>query len=158
MLTDIFAFYIVGGNVAKRQVETKTNNELMKANIFKIKNLHLGLSSLTVIGVGLAYGINPNKILPLFFDFKVESVDLKNVFRAIMGLYLGLSFYWAIAIFKQEYWRNATLISTIFMGTLAFGRIISIIFDGIPSLAFSIGTVLEILFMIWGIRNLQIKE
>ena len=41
------------------------------------------------------------------------------------------------------------------MGGLALGRIISILFDGIPSLPFSIGTVAEILFMFWGIRNLK---
>jgi hypothetical protein len=127
----------------------------MKNNILKVKNLHLGLSSLTIIGVSLAYGINPNKILPFFFDFKVESVDLNNVFRAIMGLYLGLGIYWIIGVFNPEYWRNATIISTIFMGGLAFGRIISILLDGIPSSLFSIGTVLEILFMTWGIRNLK---
>jgi len=127
----------------------------MKNDIYKFKNLHLGLSSLTIIGVGLAYGICPNQILPFFFDFKVESVDLNNVFRAIMGLYLGLATYWLFGIFKSDYWKNATLICIIFMGGLAFGRIISIIFDGIPSLPFSIGTILEILFMFWGILNLK---
>jgi hypothetical protein len=130
----------------------------MKESIFKVKNLHLGLSSLTVIGVGLSYGVSPNNILSFFFDFKVDSVDLNNVFRAIMGLYLGLAIYWIIGIFKSEYWRNATLISVIFMGGLAFGRIISLLFDGIPSLPFSIGTVLEIVFMIWGIRNLKTEN
>ena len=127
----------------------------MKKNIFKIKNLHLGLSSITVINVGLTYGISPNQILPFFFDFKVETIDLNNVFRAIMGLYLGLAFYWMYGIFKSEHWKNATLISVIFMGGLAFGRIISILLDGIPSLPFTIGTVAEILFMFWGIRNLK---
>jgi hypothetical protein len=129
----------------------------MKNSIYKLKNLHLGLSSLTVIGVGLAYGISPGQILPFFFDFKVDSVDLNNVFRAIMGLYLGLAIYWIFGIFKTEYWKNATLISVIFMGGLAFGRIISILLDGIPSLPFSIGTILEILFMFWGITNLKKK-
>ncbi|WP_310555406.1 DUF4345 domain-containing protein [Flavobacterium sp.] len=130
----------------------------MKNNIFKVKNLHLGLSSFTVIGVGLSYGISPNEILPFFFDFKVESVDLNNVFRAIMGLYLGLAIYWIIGIFKPKNWQNATLIVIIFMGGLALGRIISIMLDGIPSLPFSIGTLLEIIFMIWGIRNLKTEN
>ena len=130
----------------------------MKNNIFKVKNVHLGLTSLTVIGVGLTYGFNPSKVLPFFFDFKVESVDLNNVFRAIMGLYLGLAIYWMIGVFKPELWWNATLISTIFMGGLAFGRIISIIIDGIPSAPFSIGTALEIIFMIWGIYNLSTQK
>ena len=130
----------------------------MESTIFKVKNLHLGLSSLTVMGVGLTYGINPNKFLPLFFDFKVESTDLNNVFRAIMGLYLSLSVYWLIGVLKPEYWENGTLVSILFMGGLAFGRIISILSDGIPSLPFSIGTVLGLLFMVWGIRNLRIEN
>jgi hypothetical protein len=130
----------------------------MKNSIYKFKNLHLCLTSFTVIGVGLTYGISPNQILPFFFDFKVESIDLNNVFRAIMGLYLGLSFYWLFGIFKTEYWKNATLISVIFMGGLALGRIISIVVDGVPSLAFSIGTILEVLFMFWGIINLKNED
>jgi Domain of unknown function (DUF4345) len=104
----------------------------MKNTIFKSKNTHLAISSLIVIGVGLTYGIAPNTILPFFFDFKVESADLNNVFRAIMGLYISLGLYWMLAIYKPEHWRNATLTSTLFMGGLAFGRIISIVLDGIP--------------------------
>jgi hypothetical protein len=130
----------------------------MKNNIFKVRNVHLELTSLTVIGVGLTYGINPSKILPFFFDFKVESIDLNNIFRAIMGLYLGLAIYWIIGVFKPEHWQDTTLISTIFMGGLAFGRIISILIDGIPSATFSIGIVLEIIFMIWGIYNLTTEK
>ena len=128
----------------------------MGNNIYKIENLHLGLSSLVIIEVGLTYGINPNKILPLFLDFKVESTDLKNVFRAMMGLYLALAVYWIIGIFKPNYWYHATIASTFFMGGLAFGRIVSLIIDGIPSFAFVAGTILEIVLMFWGIRNLKI--
>jgi hypothetical protein len=123
----------------------------------KIKNLHLFLTSITVIGVGLSYGISPNKILPVFFNFKVVSTDLNNVFRAIIGLYLGLAIYWIVAIFKVEHWRNATLIIVIFLGSLAIGRIFSILLDGIPSFPFLIGTILEILFMFWGIWNLRME-
>jgi Domain of unknown function (DUF4345) len=124
-------------------------------NVFKIKNLHLGLSSVIVILAGLMYGFNPGKILPIILDFDVETVDLKNVFRAIMGLYIGLAFYWINGILKPAHWPSATKVCTIFMGGLAFGRIISIIIDGIPSLVFAIGTVLELAFMIWGVYNLQ---
>jgi hypothetical protein len=127
----------------------------MIKSILKTKNIHLGMASVTVFFVGLAYGICPNKIMPFFFDFKVESVDLNNVFRAIMGLYLGLVSYWIVGIYKPEHWKNSTLTCTIFMGSLAFGRIISIIIDGIPSLAFTLGTLAEIIFMLWGIINLR---
>ncbi len=91
----------------------------------KIKNIHLIVTSFTVIGIGLTYGICPNKILPYFFDFKVESIDLNHVFRAIMGLYLGLTIYLIIGVFKDEYWKTATITSAIFMGGLVFEELLA---------------------------------
>jgi len=126
----------------------------MQNNTKLIKNLHLGMSSFTIIIMSLIYGISPSKILPLFFDIKVESIDLNNVFRAIMGLYFGMAIYWIIGIIKSSQWRSATLINIIFMGGLAFGRIISLVIDGI-SIPYSKGLVLELIFMSWGICNLN---
>lgn len=130
----------------------------MSNQIIRHRNLHLGITSITIGLVGLTYGICPSKVLPLLFTFKVESVDLNHVFRAVMGLYVGFATYWIIGIFKLEHWRNATLSSVIFMGGLAFGRIVSIIIDGVPSVAFLVGTIIEILFMLWGINNLKIES
>jgi hypothetical protein len=121
----------------------------------KFKNLHLAVCSIVVIIVGLIYGICPEKILPLFLDIKVESIDLKNFFRAIMGLYLALATYWLIGAFKPKYWFTATVVCTMFMGGLTVGRILSIIVDGIPSVAFIMGLVLESFSMIWGLINLK---
>lgn len=119
------------------------------------KNLHLLITSSSLLIVGLTYGISPDQILPFLLDIKIDGNDLNNVFKAIMALYIGMSCYWIIGIFKQEHWRNATLTSTIFMGSLAIGRIISIVIDGMPSPLIVVGTVLELLFMIWGIYNLK---
>lgn len=125
----------------------------MQSNTKFIKNLHLGTSSIVILIVGLTYGINPNNILPIFFDFKVESTDLNNIFRAMMGLYLAIAVYWIVAIFKPSHWRNATLINVIFMGGLAIGRLLSFMMDGI-STPYLKGFILELFFMIWGIYNL----
>jgi len=121
--------------------------------------LHLGLSSFIVIAVGFIYGANPSEILPYVFGIEVESLELKNIFRAIMGLYLAIGVFWIVGIVKPKYWQTATLTNTIFMGGLAFGRIVSTIFDGV-SLQFTIGLVLELFFMVWGIYNLNtvVKE
>lgn len=127
----------------------------MTKTIMNFRNLHLIVTSGSLLIVGLAYGICPNKILPFLLNTNINSVDLNNVFKAIMGLYLGMAFYWIVGIVKLEHWRNATLTSTIFMGSLAIGRIISIIIDGLPSNLILVGTVLELLFMIWGIYNLK---
>jgi Domain of unknown function (DUF4345) len=130
----------------------------MSNQIIQFRNLHLGITSLTIGFVGLSYGLCPEKVLPLIFNFKVESVDLTHVFRAMMGLYLGFASYWIIGIFRIEHWRGATLSCIIFMGGLALGRMVSILIDGIPSVVFLIGTLMEILFMLWGINNLRIRS
>ena len=120
----------------------------------KFKQAHLGISSTIVLFMAFIYGFNPSKVIPLFFDITIESTDLKNVFRAMMGLYLGIATYWIIGIFKPKHWQSATLINVIFMGGLAFGRIISLLFDGI-SIPFTKGLLLELFFMFWGIYNLK---
>ena len=119
------------------------------------KNLHLSLSAIAVLVVGITYGMYPSTFLPLFFDFNVETTDLNHVFRAMMGSYFALGFYWGYSTFFSSHWRAATYSVVFFMGGLAAGRLLSICIDGIPSLAFTVGTVLETLFVIWGIYNLK---
>lgn len=121
------------------------------------KHLHLGISAIIVFGVALIYGLNPSSILPLFFDFEVENLELKNIFRAVMGLYIAFALYWVIGIRQPTHWRSATLSNVIFMGGLAFGRAISTVIDGI-STQYTIGMLLELFVMIWGIYNLKNKD
>ncbi|WP_088341912.1 DUF4345 domain-containing protein [Robiginitalea sediminis] len=109
-----------------------------------MKNLHLVLSSVIVIPAALLYGVAPADALPLLFDFQVDSTDLNNVFRAIMGLYLGSAALWILGIFKSGYWKAATLLNIVFMLGLAAGRLLSIALDGIPSPAYAFGWVGEL--------------
>ena len=118
------------------------------------KNLQLGISASVVVLVAFVYGANPSKILPLFFDFRVENLELKNIFRAVMGLYFGFAVYWIYGIVKPKCWRSATLSNVIFMGGLALGRLISLVIDGV-SKQFLIGMLLEAIMMCWGIYNLK---
>lgn len=125
----------------------------MKTTFF-LKNLHLIISVLIVVPVAFVYGIIPDKALPVFLDFKVETTDLNNVFRAIMGLYLAFSCLWIIGIFKSNYWYAATLSNMLFMLGLACGRIVSLLVDGIPSLVFLVGTIGELILVFYGFRQL----
>ena len=117
--------------------------------------MHLIISVIIVTIISLTYGLFPNSILPNLFDFKVESTDLKQVFRATMGLYLGMVILWLTGIFKPRYWRTATIANVFFMVGLASGRIISLIIDGVPSIAFLVGLALELTLAFWGITNLN---
>jgi len=122
--------------------------------MLKKKYLHLLVSAITIIIVAIAYGGMPAHILPFLFDIHPTVVDLKHVFRAIMGLYVGMAIFWLYGIFNPSYWRPATISNILCMAGLATGRILSLILDGIPSQTFLFGIGLEVVFAIWGILSL----
>lgn len=114
------------------------------------KNISLIISIFIAVQIGFIYGFKPN----LLFDIQLQTIDEHNVFKAIMGLYLGFSLLWILGIFKNNLWQMAIVSNFIFMLGLAFGRITSLIFDGIPSLLFVLGTLGELIlgfysFWIW---------
>jgi hypothetical protein len=115
-----------------------------------MKNISLIISALIVVPIGIIYGFQPN----LLFDIHVNSIDEHNVFKAIMGIYYSFAIFWTIGILNQKYWETAIVSNFIFMFGLAFGRIVSLYSDGIPSYLFVFGTIGEILlgfysFIIW---------
>jgi hypothetical protein len=105
------------------------------------------------VPIAFTYGTAHNTLLPELFDFKVATTDLQNIFRAIMGLYIGMVVLWIIGILKPRYWEVATISNIVFMGGLAAGRLISIVIDGMPSATIIIGFFLEILITTLGYFN-----
>ena len=128
---------------------------LKKNNYTVLKNLHLVVSTTFIIPVALVYGLDPHLILSKLFDIKIETINLLNIFRAIMGLYLGMAAMWIIGIIKPKFWTTATLSNVIFMGGLACGRLLSLLLDGLPSMYFFIGLILELVLAFWGLMNLS---
>lgn len=122
------------------------------------QNLHLIISVLIVIPAALLYGLFPDKALPFFFDFEVRTTDLKNVFRAIMGLYLAFAVIWILGIFKADFWKIATISNFVFMFGLVFGRMLSILLDGIPSPAFSMGIIGELILGLFALYQYRKYE
>lgn len=121
----------------------------------KLKNLHLIISLAIVVPAALIYGLQPGTSLPWLFDFQVTTPDLHNVFRAIMGLYLSISMVWYMGIIKPAYWKTATVFNFIFMGGLGLGRLLSFILDGIPSPAFALGMVGELVLGVFALYQLR---
>jgi len=142
--------FVIAINEIKYFCKSIINRAALKA-----KNLHLLVSILIIVPVGLAYGLMPNGFLENIFQFKFESIGLAGIFRALMGLYIGMSIFWLIGIIKPKCWTAATLSNVLFMTGLAFGRIVSILLDGIPSTIFLAGLIVEILLAVWGIINLK---
>jgi len=118
------------------------------------KNLHLALSAAIVLSMAFVYGAHPSVILLEIFGFEVRDLELKNIFRAVMGMYLAFGGYWVYGIFKPNHWRSATLTNVLFMGGLAGGRLISTILDG-WSPQYGSGMIAEAVLLWWGIWNLR---
>ena len=98
------------------------------------------ISSFIIIPIGLVYGFAPN----LLFDINLNSVDEHNVFKAVMGLYIAFGILFILGIFDSKFWKSATIANAFLMFGLAFGRILSLFSDGIPSTLFCVGILGEI--------------
>ncbi|MEM6801697.1 MAG: DUF4345 domain-containing protein [Bacteroidota bacterium] len=107
------------------------------------KHLHLLISLSIVIPTGIIYG-SPS-ILPTQLDIQVNSIDLSNMLKATMCLYLGVSIVWFWGIWKAQYWKRATELNILFMLSLATGRALSILVDGLPSGGYIFGIIAELL-------------
>ncbi len=117
------------------------------------QNLHFYISIPVVFVAALVYGFQPD----LLFEIQPNSTDENNLFKAIMGLYLAFAGFWCYALCNPSYWRAATLSNALFMFGLAFGRAISLLTDGIPSLLFLFGFLGEFILAIYGYYLLKAK-
>ena len=86
-----------------------------------------------LIPIALSYGVDPAATLPKFMNITVEGTDQTHIFRALMGLYLGMVTFCIIAAFTPEWRRVAVIWAVFFAYSLAIGRILSLIVDGVPS-------------------------
>lgn len=87
------------------------------------------VSGISVIAIGLLYGITPKIILEGIVGLSVEDNEL-HIFRAIMGLYCGVGGLLIVGSFHKEHIRSALLLETVFLGGLAGGRVLSFVVDG----------------------------
>jgi hypothetical protein len=80
----------------------------------------------------LNYGINPAAVLPNH-DHCSGGTDQTEMLRAIMDHYLGMTTFCIIAAFTPA-WRHVAVIwAVFFMYSIALGRILSLIVDGVQS-------------------------
>jgi hypothetical protein len=117
------------------------------------KNLHLIISLTIVIPTAIIYG-SPS-ILPDFLDIQVNTNDLSNMLKSIMCLYLGISFVWILGIWKTEYWKIATQLNILFMLTLATGRVLSMVLDGLPKGGYICGVIAEFAIGLYSVYQLK---
>jgi len=118
-----------------------------------LKNSHLIISLSIVVPTAIIYG-SPS-ILQQHLEIQVNTNDLSNMLRAIMCLYLGISLVWILGIWKNKYWGKATQLNILFMLTLATGRVISMMFDGLPTGGYIFGVIAEFIIGFYSIYQLK---
>lgn len=128
----------------------QTGSKKNKTNLM-VWWIHLTISVIIVIPIAIVYGFWTN----LVFNVNIDTVDEHSIFKAIMGFYLGFALMSTIGIFRPIYWKTATITNILFMFGLGIGRIISIIFDGIPSTIFILGTFGELIIGFYGLYQLK---
>jgi uncharacterized protein DUF4345 len=111
---------------------------------WRLLQAYLLFMAVVLVPVALTYGIDPAGVLPRLLEMKVEGVDQIHIFRALMCLYLGASTFWAVAAFKPDWQRVATIWAIFFCFSLVLGRVISLIVDGTPSLLLDFYLAMEI--------------
>ena len=111
-----------------------------------------------VFPVSLIYGGNPAVSMASFYDINVDTVNLSNILRAVMGLYIASCIFWVIGARYEKLRLSALWSLAIFMTGIASGRALSLILDGMPSTLFIFYLGVEVIAAIIGfklISNLQ---
>ncbi|MFT6126047.1 MAG: hypothetical protein ACJAVA_000507 [Flavobacteriaceae bacterium] len=118
-----------------------------------LKNLHLIVSLSIVVPTAIIYG-SPS-ILSRQLDIQVNSIDLSNMLKAIMCLYLGVSAVWILGLWNNNYWKSATQLNILFMLTLATGRTVSMITDGLPTEGYIFAVIAEFIIGLFSMYQLK---
>lgn len=118
------------------------------------KNLHLILSIIALVPVGIIYG-SPS-LVSEFFDIQVNTIDQTNMLRATMCLYLAVCFVLFLGAWEPKYWKGATQLNVMFMLSLAAGRALSMFLDGMPTQGYIVSIIVEI--ALGGFSIYQLKK
>jgi hypothetical protein len=113
--------------------------------------LFLLVAGVFLIPVALSYGVDPAATLPMTMNVTVEGTDETHIFRALMGLYLGMVAFCIIAAFTPAWQHVAVIWAVFFAYSLAIGRIISLSVDGIPSPMLLFYLAVELVVGSWGL-------
>ncbi len=118
------------------------------------KKPFLLLCAVGLAGVGLLYGWDPSwfikKFLNLGMAFSLGNgpIDLRHIFRAIGGLYVGIAYFWMRCAISGEGLDKAMVSVCSVCAFVAVARVASIIVDGMPSTFLVVSAVLEAILLL----------
>lgn len=119
------------------------------------RQIFLLITAIGLIPIALSYGLMPQQSLKYLFDISIANTNGIHIYRAVMGLYIGLVLFWIIGSIKRELTQAALYSLIVFMFGLAGGRILSLIVDGMPHWLLLVYLLLEIGFGFIGVYLLK---
>lgn len=101
-------------------------------SIEQAQRLFLLAMGLGLVPVALSYGAMPERSLPFLYGLSDPDLPTRHVFRAVMGLYLGMICFWLAGALRPDLRIAAIWTVFVFVTGIAFGRALSLILDGWP--------------------------
>ena len=115
-----------------------------------IEPIFLIFVSVGVFSAASGYGVFPSKSLPFLYGISLTNKNMANIFRAVTGLYMAFAVFWFLSAFHIELYFSAILSLILFMSGIAFGRIASIILDGLPDIIIVGYLIMELVLLSMG--------
>lgn len=115
------------------------------------RQIYLLICAAGIVPIALSYGLLPQKSLAFLFGLEVPDPNGVHIFRAVMGLYLGLAVFWLAGYYRPAIRQAAIWSAVVFMLGLAGGRILSLLIDGPANGLLHLYLALEIVFGIAGV-------
>jgi len=101
-------------------------------SIDRVQQIFLLAMSIGLFPVALSYGAMPEISLPLLYGINEPDLPTRHVFRAVMGLYLGMIAFWLAGARRPALRVPALWTVFVFVTGIALGRILSLGLDGWP--------------------------
>ncbi|MEL6915131.1 MAG: DUF4345 domain-containing protein [Pseudomonadota bacterium] len=101
-------------------------------SIDRAQRLFLLAMGVGLVPVALSYGAVPERSLPFLFGIAEPDLSTQHIFRAVMGLYLGMISFWLAGALSRALRRPALWTVFVFVTGIALGRALSVALDGWP--------------------------
>jgi len=101
-------------------------------SIDRAQRLFLLAMGLGLVPVALSYGAMPEQSLPFLYGISDPDLPTRHVFRAVMGLYLGMICFWLTGALRRDLRTAAMWTVFVFVTGIAMGRLLSLGLDGWP--------------------------
>ena len=101
-------------------------------SIDQARRFFLLVMGLGLVPVALSYGVIPGQSLPFLYGISDPDLPTRHVFRAVMGLYLGMICFWLAGALRRDLRIAALWTVFVFVTGIAMGRLLSLGLDGWP--------------------------